>query len=318
MSENLQHPEGKIAHFSIDQPEKLSQIAHALSSPLRLRVLAAISERIMSVGELAGKLDVPMSTMALAIRTLEDAGLITTVLQSGVHGSAKFCSRTLDTITLSLFPEALRTQPAPLVFHMPIGGYSCTDGIEPTCGLLSETQPLGALDVPNVFYSPERFSTQLLWFHQGFLEYRFSVAEAINSQIDWIEISFEACSEAPMYHMNWPSDISLEINHTRIGTWTCPSDCGGRYGQLTPKWWGLTNTQFGFLKTWRVDQSGSYLDYDYLSDVRLCDLCLKENPYISIRIGVDPTAKHVNGINLFGEKFGDYPQAINLKVGFSF
>lgn len=310
--------EGKIAHLSVDHPEKLAQIARALSSPLRQSILVAISERSMNVGELAQKLDVPMSTMALAIRTLEEAGLIMSNLQPGLHGSTKICSRKLDTITISLFPDSMRNDPLPLTFSIPIGSYSFAEGIQPTCGLLSASQPLGTLDVPRLFYSPQRFETQLLWFKQGFLEYRFSIEGGIDSQIDWLELSFEACSEAPMYRANWPSDISVEINNKRIGTWTCPSDCGGRYGHLTPQWWGLANTQFGFLKTWRVDTSGSYLDHEYISHVCISDLCLKDNPYISIRIGIDSNAKHINGINLFGEKFGDHPQAINLQVGFAF
>lgn len=69
----MQEIEGKIAHLSVERPEKLTQIARALSSPLRIEVLKAISERSMNVGELAQKLDVPMSTMALAIRTLDEA-----------------------------------------------------------------------------------------------------------------------------------------------------------------------------------------------------------------------------------------------------
>ena len=120
-----------------------------------------------------------------------------------------------------------------------------------------------------------------------------------------------------MYRANWPSDISVDINGKRLGTWTSPSDCGGRFGHLTPQWWGLANTQFGYLKSWRVDRSGTYLDHERISDIRISDLKLEETPYISVRIGIDPTSKHVNGINLFGERFGDHPQAINLQIGFA-
>ena len=313
----MQEIEGKIAHLSVERPEKLTQIARALSSPLRIEVLKAISERSMNVGELAQKLDVPMSTMALAIRTLDEAGLIISDVQPGIHGSTKYCSRRLDTITISLYPESEQDAPMPLMFSMPIGGYSSAEGIKPTCGLLSETQPLGPLDLPRMFYSPERFKAQLLWFQQGFLEYRFSIIDSIGSKIDCLNLSFEACSEAPMYRANWPSDISVEINDKRLGTWTSPSDCGGRYGHLTPQWWGLANTQFGFLKSWRIDRTGSYLDHERISNVRIADLKLEESPYISVRIGIDPDSRHVNGINLFGDRFGDHPQAINLQIGFA-
>lgn len=309
--------EGAFAHLSIERPEKLTRIAHALSSPLRVAVIYAVSERSMSVGELAQKLDVPMSTMALAVRTLEEADLITITSQAGLHGTSKICSRKLSNITVSLVPEYCDTASSTLVFHMPIGGYSSTENIEPTCGILSEAQAIGPFDISRIFYSTQRFDAQLLWFRHGFLEYHFSTINKLQDNIDYLEISFESCSEAPLYCFNWPSDISVEVNRKRLGTWTCPSDCGGRHGHLTPQWWDNSNTQYGFLKTWHIDRTGSYLDYNRISDLCISDLDLTQNPYISVRIGVDPNAKHANGINLFGEKFGDHPQGIKLQIGFS-
>lgn len=315
----MQEIHGKHAELSIERPERLITIARALSSQVRLDILMTLAKRSMSVGELAKELDVPMSTMALAVRTLEDADLIMSVTQPGSHGALKICSRRLDTISISLTHDALRADPQTLTLQMPIGGYSSADGIQPTCGLLSATQPIGALDLPHMFYSPQRFDAQLIWFNQGFLEYRFAIIDNMTgANIDWLELSFEACSEAPMYRDPWPSDISVEINRRRIGTWRCPSDCGGRQGHLTPEWWGLVNTQFGFLKTWRIDGTGSYLDYNQISNTKISDLPLDDSPYISVRIGIDPSSEYVNGINLFGEKFGDHPQSLNMRIGFSF
>ena len=133
---------------------------------------------------------------------------------------------------------------------------------------------------------------------------------------DWLEISFEACSEAPLYRDPWKSDIALEINGVRLGIWTCPSDCGGRRGALTPEWWNELNTQFGFLKTWRVDASGTTLDKEPVSGVVLEQLKLQKNPYISVRIGVPADAANIGGLNLFGEKFGDFAQTLTLRLGY--
>ena len=119
-----------------------------------------------------------------------------------------------------------------------------------------------------------------------------------------------------MYRDPWKSDIVVEINGKRLGTWTCPSDCGGRRGLLTPNWWSDTSTQYGFLKNWRVDRSGSYLDNQRLSDVCLDDLELGRQPYIGVRIGVPADAEYVGGLNLFGEQFGDYPQSLVLRIGY--
>lgn len=308
---------GKHAELSIEQPELLCTIAKALSSPVRIQVLQALGQRSMSVGELAKALDVPMSTMALAVRTLEDAQLVRSDMQPGTHGALKICNRKLDSIAISLFPKDQQTGAQPLTLSMPIGGYSIAEGIKPTCGLLSEIQPLGPMDLPRLFYSPLRFDAQQLWFREGYLEYRFCETLLSEDAIEWLELSFEACSEAPMYRDPWPSDIFVDFNGVRLGVWTCPCDCGGRQGHLTPTWWGPTNTQYGFLKTWRIDRTGTYLDHAPISDVTIADLKISEMPYASVRIGVDPKSEYVNGINLFGEKFGDHPQSIVLKIGYA-
>ena len=62
---------GKHAELSIERPDTLMRMARALSSKVRVDALLALSQRSMSVGELARQLDVPMSTMALAVRRLE-------------------------------------------------------------------------------------------------------------------------------------------------------------------------------------------------------------------------------------------------------
>ena len=309
---------GKHKTLSIENPERLMKAARALSSPLRLRVIRELASRSLSVGELSGALGEPLSSVALAVRTLEEAEIISCAERPGTHGIQKICSNRLDSLSVELVPQDLAIGALPLIYSIPIGGYSLAEGTEPTCGLLTANHPLGPLDMPRVFYSANRANAQMLWFQKGFLEYRVDALDALESDnIEWLEISFEACSEAPMYRNPWPSDIFLELNEKRVGVWTCPCDCGGRQGHLTPLWWDLTNTQFGFLTTWYVDKAGSYLNGESVSGVTLSDLELAGRPYLGIRIGVDPASPNPNGINLFGAMFGDHPQDIRLRVGFS-
>jgi len=183
-------------------------------------------------------------------------------------------------------------------------------------GLASANSLIGMMDAPSVFYLPGRFSAQLIWMQQGFLEYRFSTDSLEYRDIEWLEISFEACSEAPMYRDPWKSDIAVEVNGKRLGVWTCPCDCGGRRGLLTPEWWSETSTQFGFLKIWRVDQTGAYLDNQKIGETKLSDLAMENQEYISVRIGVPADAEYVGGLNLFGDQFGDYAQNLVLRVGY--
>ena len=307
--------QGKHAELTIDRPEALCRVAHALSSPVRMQIMRALGRRSMNVGELAEALGIPMSTAALGVKTLEEAGIIMAEMQPGARGSMKLCSRRLDSISINLAPADEQCASV-ITMQMPLGGYSVVGSIAPTCGLANEKTHIGEMDNPASFYLPDRFGAQLIWFRQGYLEYRFSVLELGNIEVEWMEVSFEACSEAPMYRDPWKSDIAVAVNGRRLGVWTSPCDCGGRRGRLTPSWWSELSTQYGFLKTWRVDRTGSYLENIRIGDVGLDDLELYDKDYISVRIGVPPDVQNVGGINLFGEQFGDFEQAIIMRIGY--
>lgn len=311
----MQEIQGKHLDLSVDHPQQLRRVAHALSSPVRIQVMQALGKRSMNVGELAQELDIPMSTTALAIKVLEEAGIITCEAQPGARGSMKLCSRKIDTMSVEMRPE-IKNAGSAITMQMPIGGYSTAQGIRTTCGIASEKSIVGEMDNPAVFYVPERFGAQLIWFRQGMLEYRFAHTQMRAIEVDWLEVSFEACSEAPMHRDPWPSDIVVSINGKRLGVWTCPCDCGGRHGRLTPAWWPDLSTQYGFLKTWRVTREGSYLDNVRIGDTKVSDLNIEGYKPICVTIEVPEDVQNAGGINLFGERFGDYPQGIVMNLGY--
>ena len=302
----------KHMELSLSNPGRLQKVAHALSNELRLKILTLLDECSMNVVELSQRLGEPISTVSNSVIVLEEAELIRTERQNGVRGVSKLCSRKNDHITIQLANLAKRETES-FFYHMPIGAYSDFD-VMPTCGLLSYERNLGDNDKPATFYDPVRFQAQLLWFQQGYVEYRFSSHDLIDRETKCLSISFEACSEAPNYRKDWPSDITVSINGVELGTWCCPGDFGGRQGRCTPEWWLPSSTQYGLLKRWKVTNDGSYLDDVRISDVTLERLQLTANPYIAVRIGIKPDAVHQGGINLFGEKFGDYNQAIVMRL----
>lgn len=306
---------GKHVSLSIEDPDELYRFAHALASPVRIRIMKTLGERSMNVGELAQKLEIPMSSAALAVKILEEAGLIMSETQPGARGAMKICSRKTDTLSISLMEEP-NHDAFTLTLQMPVGGYSSAEGIQPTCGIVGDNAYICAMDDPTGFYVTGRFGAQLVWFRQGELEYRFSYQQMDTMEIEWIELSFEACSEAPMHREPWKSDIFVSINNHTLGKWTSPCDCGGRRGKLTPEWWSDLSTQFGFLKTWRVDETGTYLDGMRIGNTRLSELELGNKAYVSVKIAVPPDAEYVGGLNLFGEHFGDYEQPILLRLGY--
>lgn len=308
--------ESRHIDLSLSEPERLCPVAKALSSPIRVKMISLLDIRPMNVNELADALSLPVSTAALNVRQLEEAGLISSQIQPGIRGAMKLCSRRIDSISMRLTPEMLDGMNA-LTLQLPIGSYSAANNIMPECGIVSDHAWIGETNMPRAFYHPDRFQAQMLWFQSGELEYRFSLGEIDPSQIAWIEFSMEISSNAPMYRSDFKSDIYVSVNGVNLGTWVSPGDYGGRRGKLNPSWWSDTSSQFGLLKTWRVDASHCLLDGEEISCVKLSDLYLPTQEYISLSIGVSADSMHVGGLNLFGEKYGDYAQGIVMRVGYA-
>ena len=217
-----------------------------------------------------------------------------------------------DTLIVAL-ARGDTTEEHSLEVSMPIGAFvDCQ--VTPTCGLAGSEGIIGLFDDPTSFFEPERVNAQLLWFHHGYVEYRFPNRLPSQATVASVAVSLELCSEAPLHHKEWPSDITMWLNGVEIGTWTCPSDFGGQPGLLTPSWWESWNSQYGLLKVWTVTDSGSFIDGRHISDVTLDDIRIANSPTFTVRIGVKPDARHVGGINIFGRQFGNYPQDIVLRL----
>lgn len=293
---------------------KIEQVLKALDSLNRIRILRYLADRVASVSEIVTALEIPNSTVALHVEMLENAGLLRTEFEPANRGLQKVCARMYDQIILDLpVPEEIVERAFEI--NMPVGAFvECQ--ATPTCGLLSETGIIGLLDDPASFYEPSRLNAQLLWFQEGYVEYRFPNRVPAHSQPESLHLSMEICSEAPLYNLNWPSDVTVWINGIEIGTWTSPSDFGGERGRLTPEWWTPRNTQYGLLKFWHVSEQGSEIDGIRISKVRIGELKLSESSFIAVRIGIKSDAEHVGGLNLFGSRFGNYPQDLVLRVSF--
>jgi len=129
-----------------------------------------------------------------------------------------------------------------------------------------------------------------------------------------IQITTEICAEFPGYKEDWPSDITMWINSKEVGTWTSPGDMGGKRGRFTPKWWGLENTQYGFLKSWRVTNDGAFIDGINSATTKIENLHLQDDYRIRVRLGIKNEAEFRGGLNIFGENFGNHPTGIVLQI----
>ena len=293
------------------------RIVRGLASEVRLRILDHLVQGPKNVNHLAAELDLPQSTVATNVGVLEEAGLLRSEIAKARKGSQKICSAAYQEIVIRFSDARPQAASDVIEVEMPIGLFTSFEATAP-CGLCSTESIVGFLDVPASFLDPDRMKAGLIWFEKGWVEYKFpNNALYKEKPIRKLELSMELSSETPGTNRNWLSDITLWINTVEMGTWTSPGDFGDKRGKLTPEWWKLEGSQYGLLKHWSVTDEGAFVDGVRISDVRLKDLSLPEHHSIRVRVGVKPEAEHVGGINVFGRGFGNYDQAIVLRLYFA-
>ena len=295
----------------ISGPEALTYLT-ALASENRLAIMELLGDKILNVQQISDVLGISQPTVTSHVQKLEDAGLIATNFRRGQRGTQKACSSLFDEITLVITPEVRETRSHTLDLTMPLGAYTDHE-VGPTCGLAHQGSIIGLLDNPETFYFPERMKAEILWFARGYVEYTFVPALPVQATPTRIDVSAEICSEVAGWDNSWASDITFWVNGIEVGTWTCPGDFGGERGRFNPDWWQDRYSQFGLLKNWMVDESGSYIDGVKLSSVTIRDLKLDRNP-VRVRLGNKPGGEHIGGVTLFGDKFGNYEQNLVLRL----
>jgi predicted transcriptional regulator len=296
-------------------PEQDPGIVRGLASPVRLDILRTLRQGgPLNVNGIAEALGLPQSTVATNIQVLEEVGLIQTEAVKATKGQQKLCSVRFDEIVIRLDGSPVHKHPDVVEVSMPIGLYTEYDVSAP-CGLCSTEGIIGPLDVPDFFLDPGRMNAALIWFGRGHVEYKFpNNAKVLQAGLSALEFSLELSSEVPGTNTNWPSDISIWVNGTRLGTWTSPGDYGDKRGRFTPGWWKLGGSQYGELTTWRTTERGTYVNDRRISAVTLAALRLEEHHSIRLRVGIEDGARHPGGVNIFGRGFGNHEQDIVMRL----
>ena len=242
------------------------------------------------------------------IHKLEQVGLVTST-RSKKEG--KVCSLVNQWYALRL-PTANFHQIQNYELNIGVGKYARISAT-PTCGLADSEKLIHSCDDPKCFYDPNRFDAQLLWFTNGYVEYELPNYVPENCNIVDIEISAELSSEYPNTKDNWESDINLYLNGEMLCSWVSPGDYGNRRGKYTPSWW-LSN-QYGLLKRYEINRQGVYLDKERQSEKTLDDFHIGRSIW-TIRFEVSDEKRRPGGLTIFGEKFGDFARAIQVKVNY--
>ena len=297
----------------LNQVDEIVKITRALSVKERVQILNYIQNKPMTIKELTKLMNIPFTTVTQHTNVLNEAGLIYIEYIPNQKGYVKLCSKTLNSLKFS-FDDWVRTDELEeILYEMPIGNFSDFN-IIPPCGITGKLSPIGDFDVLSTFYHPNRHKAELLWFSDGSISYKFPSIDS-NKNIESISISLEICSEAFYSRNDWPSDITFWLNGHELITWTSPGDFGGRRGKYTPDYWFINSTQYGLLKTIKINKNGIYLDDSLVnSDVSIYTLNINNENYIEFKIGIKPDAVHKGGINIFGKNFGDHKQPILMKI----
>ncbi|GHV67681.1 transcriptional regulator [Spirochaetia bacterium] len=301
-------------NLELGDSEESAGVLRALSSPVRLRILQCLVEKSggFNISELAEKISLPLSTAALHVRVLEDAGLIFIQERPGLRGAQKICALLAEDVYLNIFNRKKEeNQTRNIGCNMPLGNYFDCSVTKP-CGIAGKKSYIGIEDSTQAFYSPNRIHAQIIWFATGFLEYRFPNLPIIHEKLVEVNFSFEACSEAPGYNNDWPSDITVWINGGEVFTFRSAGDFGGKRGIYNPDWWPDVSSQYGELHHLEITDQGCFGDGRKTSDLNFEALRIKEGDFISFKIGVKEDAECSGGLNLFGENFGNYKQSIYM------
>lgn len=293
--------------------EEICALGRALSSPDRIRIFNLLQERSLNLNEIAKELNLPISSVSHHINVLVESRMVGVNYQPGPKGHMKLCSEMVTTVNIVCSRTEDFESHNLFSYEMPVGMYSeCR--IFGNCGMSGCDQLLFPPDNPNNFYRIERKDAELIWFSYGYLSYDFPNSLGEEVQLEEIVFSLEICSEIVYYRNAWPSDITFYINDIEILTYTSPGDFGGRRGVYTPAYWPASSTQFGLLKKISVNDSGSYLDDVYKGNTMLKNLNIEPNKPIKFTIRIKEDAKYRGGINIFGKKFGDFPQSIIMTL----
>ncbi len=300
--------------------EKLDEglpVFKALSSRLRIRIVKLLLENgEMNMNELAAAVGVTNGALTSHMRLLEESGIVSVTAEHGGHGNQKRCQVKEEKILVDVVSDVSGPEEQVYQTEIPVGHYVRYE-VYPTCGIATGDSLIGEVDDPRYFAHASRMYAEILWFGRGYVEYLLPTLLPVSTRIDQIAISLEISSEAPGVNNDWPSDIYFYLNDVNIGMWTSPGDFGDVQGIFTPDWWFPNWNQYGLLKMIVINRRGTFLDGLQISDVSISQFHLDYKSTVRFRLEVPENAANVGGLTIFGSKFGNYNQAIKVRISYS-
>ena len=289
------------------------EIFKALGSDARMRIVELLSERgEMNLNEMASALGLTNGAITQHIRTLESCGIISVQTEATSHGNQKICTLAADQILLNLQKQSENYNLKVYEAEIPVGHY-IDYRVKPSCGLASSTSQIGDLNTPLSFALPERLNAQLVWFHDGYVEYRIPYMVPEDSEIVQMTISLEISAADQGSEDANQSYIHFQMNGKRICDWLSIENADNARGIYTPGWWDRTKLQHGYLKMLVISANGAFLDGVPIHDCEPGILVPDEYGEFRFRIYVESTEGFDGGAAVYGSAFGNYNQNINVR-----
>ncbi len=290
------------------------EVFKVLGSDVRMHIVEMLAEnREMNLNEIASGLGLTNGAVTAHIRKLEECGIIHVAEVHSGRGIQKVCSLNISQVLLdtATIPEENLTKVYETQIR--IGHYS-DYSVRPGCGLAGETALIGAENDPRGFAYPERVNADMLWFHDGYVEYRIPNLLPENQSIIQLTISFELSSADCGLPEDSQSKIQFSLNGQSLGEWTADRLQDNSRGIYTPLWWNRKERQHGFLKMLVINQMGVFRDGEKILETGPDWQFLDPFGEMKLRFEAHPRDGYAGGIALYGSSFGNYKQNIEVRV----
>ena len=292
------------------------ELFKALGSDVRMRIVELLSERgEMNMNEIASALDLTNGALTAHIRRLEECGIIQTVTECTGHGNQKRCSMKVDQILVNGRTEEVR-EIRVKDEELQIGYFDAFDVTAP-CGLCSVYSMIGRENDTHYFALPDRLQAGLLWFSEGYVEYRIPNLLSANQKMNQITFYFEISPDRVGMLPDSQAEIDFYLNERKIATWVTPPEFQWSKGIYTPAWWYGRERQFGLMKMIVLTRIGTYFDGMKASEVGLNDFTAEELQHLKLRISVEKRGRYQGGVALYGAGFGNYNQDIHVRIHYT-
>ena len=170
------------------------ELFKTLGSEARMQIIELLAkEGPMNLNEIAQALNLTNGALTGHVRRLEECGIIKVKAEHTGRGLQKICSLGENQILLNIHPQIEERSSKVYETELQIGHYSNYAVLSP-CGLADSLQMLAQENDPRVFSYPQHLDAEILWFHDGYIEYRIPNLLPENQRIVQLTISLEMSS----------------------------------------------------------------------------------------------------------------------------